>query len=112
MIPISDVENAAGLSRHLNSIYSSKIAATGIFTEASVEGAAKALWNSASTEVKTAYGEDYFRYRVNAMKSYASFPVRQSSFGCPFMKNSGVIARRPKCIQLGSCSSRSFRSEP
>ncbi|CAG0915918.1 unnamed protein product [Notodromas monacha] len=48
------------------------VAATGIFTESGITDAAKALWDSAPSEIRTAYGEGYYNFRVNAMKSYTT----------------------------------------
>ena len=46
------------------------IAGTKILTSQKIEADSKAMWDNMSEEVTKAYGEDYFRERVEIMKGY------------------------------------------
>lgn len=46
------------------------IAGTNIFNETFVKGQAELMWNNMDTEIKDAYGKDYFNQKVEIMRSY------------------------------------------
>nr|XP_053633057.1 D-beta-hydroxybutyrate dehydrogenase, mitochondrial-like [Cherax quadricarinatus] len=52
------------------------IAGTSIFSETSINDAAKTMWETMSDDVRSDYGREHFEARVNLMKKYAKIGRR------------------------------------